>query len=111
VGFQYHRARWMEPRTGRFLGIDPALGSPFDPATLHVYLYAAGGPSTRVDPSGRSFLAQTITVAAIIGSVTGAITGGILDGWKGAAAGALAGGLTAPLAALVTAYGGFALAA
>jgi RHS repeat-associated protein len=26
VGFQYHRARWMEPRAGRFLGMDPFEG-------------------------------------------------------------------------------------
>ena len=42
----------MDPRTGRFVGMDPFDGRPFDPPILHKYLYAAGNPLTNVDPSG-----------------------------------------------------------
>jgi len=51
-GFQYHRARWMDPAVGRFVGVDPWAGSPFDPPTLHRYLYVRSDPANRVDPSG-----------------------------------------------------------
>jgi RHS repeat-associated protein len=51
-GWQYHRARWMDPRIGRFVGMDPWAGSPFDPPTLHRYLYVRGDPANRVDPTG-----------------------------------------------------------
>jgi RHS repeat-associated protein len=52
VGFQYHRARWMDPRTGRLLGMDPFRGQIFKPLTLHRYLYAGAAPVNNVDPSG-----------------------------------------------------------
>ena len=52
VGFQYHRARWLDPSVGRFAGLDPFRGDPFTPVTLHVYLYAGANPVNQVDPSG-----------------------------------------------------------
>jgi RHS repeat-associated protein len=71
-GFQYHRARWMDPTVGRFLGMDPFEGREYDPASLHKYLYAHSDPLNGVDPTGRSFLqnlgaAMTfmVTIAAI----------------------------------------------
>ena len=30
-GFQYHRARWMDPRVGRFAGMDPFEGRDHEP--------------------------------------------------------------------------------
>jgi RHS repeat-associated protein len=63
-GFQYHRARWMDPRVGRFASMDPWAGTRFEPATLHRYLYAAASPIDSVDPSGLhtlSNLAATMT--------------------------------------------------
>ena len=41
TGLQYHRARWMDPRVGRFAGMDPFGGRASEPATLHKYLYAS----------------------------------------------------------------------
>jgi RHS repeat-associated protein len=52
VGFQYHRARWMDPRVGRFTGMDPFGGDPNDPLTLHKYAYAMDSPVDLQDPSG-----------------------------------------------------------
>jgi RHS repeat-associated protein len=63
AGFQYHRARWMDPRVGRFLGMDPFGGSPQDPPTLHLYLYARVDPINKIDPTGRFFI-----LAALVGS-------------------------------------------
>jgi RHS repeat-associated protein len=52
TGFQYHRARWMDPRVGRFTALDPHPGRVEEPESLHGYLYADDDPLDRVDPSG-----------------------------------------------------------
>ncbi len=49
----YHRARWMDPRVGRFTGMDRFEGLLSEPRTLHRYLYAADDPVNVTDPSGR----------------------------------------------------------
>jgi RHS repeat-associated protein len=51
-GFQYHRARWMDPRVGRFISADSLPGSASDPTSLHNYLYANADPVDTVDPTG-----------------------------------------------------------
>jgi fibro-slime domain-containing protein/RHS repeat-associated protein len=53
-GFYYLRARWMDPRVGRFASTDPWEGETFEPPTLHRYLYAQNNPVTFLDPSGRT---------------------------------------------------------
>ncbi len=50
-GLLYARARWYDPRTGRFLTPDP-LGS----AGTSAYAYAGGNPVNNVDPSGMAFV-------------------------------------------------------
>jgi len=52
VGLAYHRARWLDPRVGRFVSTDPFGGIQFDPLSLHRYLYVHVDPVNRVDPSG-----------------------------------------------------------
>jgi RHS repeat-associated protein len=52
LGFEYNRARWMDPRVGRFLGMDPLAADRFDPPTLHRYLYVRDDPVNLLDPSG-----------------------------------------------------------
>ena len=54
--------RWMDPRVGRFLAVDPVAGSLVDPRTLHKYSYAFNSPISLRDPSGR------FPAAAFIGS-------------------------------------------
>ncbi|MCP2732377.1 RHS repeat-associated core domain-containing protein, partial [Limnofasciculus baicalensis] len=56
-GFYYLRARYMDPRVGRFTQQDTFAGVGNDPASLHKYLYANDNPAVYVDPSGRSALA------------------------------------------------------
>jgi RHS repeat-associated protein len=48
----YLRARYMNPASGRFWTMDTYEGNPFDPLSLHKYLYVAGDPINREDPTG-----------------------------------------------------------
>jgi RHS repeat-associated protein len=52
-GWQYHRARWLDPKTGRFTGMDPWEGLELTPRSLHKYLYVGASPADRVDPTGQ----------------------------------------------------------
>jgi RHS repeat-associated protein len=72
IGFYYNRARWLDPRVGRFTGMDPFRGVEHDPASLHRYLYAADDPINKVDPSGRFTAVEAVTVAAVIGALVAA---------------------------------------
>jgi len=68
VRMAYHRARWMEPGSGRFLGMDPFEGLEGLPLTLHRYLYASGDPVSATDPTGAiSSLVYGVEVHAKIG--------------------------------------------
>jgi len=89
-GFQYHRARWMDPRVGRFVSVDSFAGSAFDPPSLHKYLYAAADPLNEVDPSGKWNL-PSITVVVAITTILGASYGYYQGGVRGAVQGAAAG--------------------
>ena len=62
----YLRARWQEPKTGRLLSIDPALGKPADPRTATRYGYASADPVNHVDPSGKeSLMSLSIAFSAL----------------------------------------------
>jgi RHS repeat-associated protein len=70
VAFQYHRARWLDPRLGRFVSMDPFPQQLADPAGLHAYLYARNAPLDLVDPTGlfgEFSLGGMLAVSAIIG--------------------------------------------
>ena len=92
LGLYYLRARWMNPLSGRFMSRDPNRGNPYDPATLHKYLYANGDPVDGFDPTGlgfvenisiRVYIFTQVTVPAYINGV------GVVQFWGGL--GALAG--------------------
>jgi RHS repeat-associated protein len=51
-GLAYHRARWMDPRVGRFVGMDPLSNQPDSPIHIHQYEYAEDEPLSRRDPTG-----------------------------------------------------------
>jgi RHS repeat-associated protein len=70
-GFQYHRARWLDPRPGRFISSDPFEGKPFDPASLHRYTYAANDAVGKRDPSGRFFLMDVSIANSIRSTLAG----------------------------------------
>jgi RHS repeat-associated protein len=68
-GWQYHRARWMDPSVGRFVSEDPLLGRVTDPPSLHRHLYAHGSPLDRIDPSGEETLVVSNQAAAMIATL------------------------------------------
>jgi hypothetical protein len=53
----------MDPRVGRFDGMDPFLGTLMDPITLHPFLYAGSNPTLLVDPTGRSFSSVSVSIS------------------------------------------------
>ena len=67
LGFYYLRARYLNPSTGRFITADTYPGSPYDPVSLHKYLYVGGDPINHVDPAGLfefSIAGFTVTIGA-----------------------------------------------
>ncbi|MFM9268616.1 RHS repeat-associated core domain-containing protein [Tychonema sp. BBK16] len=52
IGFYYLRARYMSPKVGRFIAVDPSPGKVSDPLSVHKYQYAHLGPVANTDPSG-----------------------------------------------------------
>jgi RHS repeat-associated protein len=72
VGMYQNRARWLDPKTGRFVSVDPEEGDDGRPTTFNPYIYVAGNPATYTDATGRDytigeqmFVVSTISVAAI----------------------------------------------
>jgi RHS repeat-associated protein len=65
----YHRARYLDAGTGRFLTTDPSPGSRQAPLSLHPYLYATDNPVNLVDPSGLYFTLTGLTTAVSIVSI------------------------------------------
>ncbi len=49
----YMHARFCDPRVGRFLSVDPVLGSPLTPQSWNRYSYVRGNPMVLIDPSGK----------------------------------------------------------
>jgi RHS repeat-associated protein len=64
---QYLRARYYEPSTGRFLGIDPFEGDVNSPVSRHQYLYGNANPVSYSDPSGKFSIGEAVAVLSILG--------------------------------------------
>ena len=65
LGLYYLRARYYNPATGRFMSRDPEDGNPYDPKSLHKYLYSGGDPVNAVDPTGRDTIETIFTTTEI----------------------------------------------
>jgi len=80
LGFYFLRARLYNPNIGRFHTLDSFEGFPFDPASLHKYLYCKNNPTLLTDYSGKfgnfSFTGMLMT-SLIVGIVAGLLGGGI----------------------------------
>jgi RHS repeat-associated protein len=63
TGFTFLRARYLDPRLGRFLSADSI--QPNAPGTqgYNLYTYVANNPTTWVDPSGQSILPAIVAAA------------------------------------------------
>jgi RHS repeat-associated protein len=78
TGLQYNRARYYDPKTGRWLSQDP-LG--FDAGDSNLYRYVLNDPLGGTDPSGK-----------VVIQVHGVRDQGVDKAWKGVAEGLQAGG-------------------
>ena len=52
TGLQYLRARWYDPKQGRFLNEDTYEGEFSNPLTMNLYAYVGNNPLRYTDPSG-----------------------------------------------------------
>jgi RHS repeat-associated protein len=77
VDAYYLRARYLDPRTGRFLSTDPFEGLIDKPVSLHRYLYANANPATMVDPGGMLTLTEVAVRLAIYGGLAVTVQQGI----------------------------------
>jgi RHS repeat-associated protein/uncharacterized repeat protein (TIGR01451 family) len=75
LALDYLRARYMNPRTGRFMTMDAFEGFSADPASLHKYLYASADPVNRIDPGGNFGGLVGLTIANSIRVVLVTIQG------------------------------------
>ncbi|MFN7769994.1 MAG: RHS repeat-associated core domain-containing protein, partial [Planctomycetaceae bacterium] len=77
AGLYFYRARWYDPRAGRFLSEDP-LG--FAAGDVNLNRYVGNGATLWVDPSGETLFTPGLGVGAgaVAGAVTGAVTSGIV---------------------------------
>jgi RHS repeat-associated protein len=67
TGQVYLRARWMDPKAGRFTSPDPFEGCPSCPVSLHPYQYADLSPVSMSDPTGM-FTIGSISISISIQS-------------------------------------------
>ncbi len=70
LGFINLRARYFNPRSGRFITSDPMPGIATRPMGLNRYLYGSNDPVGRVDPAGLASLAEdTIFIRYVVGAL------------------------------------------
>lgn len=78
----YLRARWYDPKVGRFISADLFEGKQRDPRSLNRYAYAHGDPVHAIDPTGRfaivasPIISTAINVGIRVGA--GAATTGVM---------------------------------
>ncbi len=53
TGLYYARARYYNPRIGRFMSPDLLAGTSLDPQTLNLYAYVENSPTVLCDPTGK----------------------------------------------------------
>lgn len=70
LGQYYLRARYYDPRQGRFTGVDPYSGNLSDPSQVMRYGYAGANPVWAMDPSGMS-LSSMASGIGIVGGLSG----------------------------------------
>jgi RHS repeat-associated protein len=63
----YLRARWYDPRIGRFISADPFEGQQTNPRSLNRYAYSDNDPANNIDPSGRMTLGEAMAGLQSIG--------------------------------------------
>jgi RHS repeat-associated protein len=87
TGLYYVRARYYDPKTGRFLSRDPAEGQLEQPESFMPYVFANSNPYLFDDPTGRTSLVEaqsSVPVAANISQGSAAAAQGFLRGLQAA---------------------------
>ena len=72
-GLVYMRARWYDPAVGRFISEDPAGSG------LNWYVYCDNNPTSRTDPTGRSWISHGVTSQAFWDDLIDAYTDGSIE--------------------------------
>ncbi|WP_456446646.1 RHS repeat domain-containing protein, partial [Thiolapillus sp.] len=72
----FHRARYYDPTTGRFISRDPFEGLLRDPQSLHRYLYANNNPLIYVDPTGKF---PSLGEVSVVSTISGGLVSGIIS--------------------------------
>ncbi len=67
----YLRARWYDPRIGRFISADPFEGKQRNPRSLNRYTYAHGDPVHNKDPRGKFSMGELSVGSAISVAMAG----------------------------------------
>ena len=75
IGLQYLRARWYDPKRGRFISADKYEGCPNVPISANKFLNAHGDPVGGLDPSGYSNVMTFGAIAAYSVPYTALIKG------------------------------------
>ena len=88
LGQQYLRARYYDPKVGRFTSFDDFQGERGDPLSLHKYLYAGADPVMNSDSNGHEFnIAGVLTTATNMARIGLGIGFGVSGAWNVAMAG------------------------
>jgi len=66
LGWNYHRARYLDMGVGRWNRVDPFLGARSAPESLHSYAYAYLNPLLGSDPTGMMNLPSTGTMIELL---------------------------------------------
>jgi RHS repeat-associated protein len=69
TGLYYVRARYYDPRTGRFLSRDPAEGQLEQPESFMPYAFANGNPYVFRDPGGENATLAEISAIVVVAAV------------------------------------------
>jgi RHS repeat-associated protein len=77
-GYQYLRARYYDPTTGRFISKDPVAGVATRPPSQHPYSYALNSPVNYDDPTGEFVPLVILGVYVAAPYVAGAVVGTFL---------------------------------
>lgn len=67
TGLQYLRARYYNPKNGRFNSIDPLEGSLDKPVEKHRYMYGNNNPISYSDPSGKFSVGEAVATIYLSG--------------------------------------------
>ncbi len=78
-GLVFLRARYYDPKQGRFFQRDTWKGNSRYPQTLNPYVYGMGNPISYTDPSGRCIFGIDTVICIVVGAMAvGAIIGGAI---------------------------------